>query len=388
VRYLPLVWAAIRRKPMRAVMTLLAVTMAFTVFGLMIGLSATIDGVEQRARDDRIFSSARFGYIGGLPIAVARQIAAMPGVKGTTVSSFIPGYVQEPKNRAFVLMADADMVKIFPDWNINQATWDMMQHERDGIVMSRLQAQLWHKKVGDIFTLIAPSLTKADGTTTWRFKVLAISEDVPIASDGIIFGNYDYYDKSLPLADQGKIQEVDLNVIDPAQSDAIAQDIDAKFANSSTPTRTDTEKAAYAVSNNFGGMDIDTLTHEIALAGLLMILFLTANVIAQSVRERFAEFATLRALGYGDGVVIGLVVLEAFVPCVAGAGLGVALAAFLAHHTQAIMPPGFGIPPPTMSTAVFAGAGISAFVLAFISAALPAVRLMRMDIATALSGRA
>jgi putative ABC transport system permease protein len=386
MRFLPLVWAALTRKPARAVLTLLAVTVAFTVFGLMIGLSATIDGVEQRARDDRIFSSARFGYIGGLPIAVARQIAAIPGVKQTTVSSFIPGYVQEPKSRAFVLMADADMVKVFPDWFISQATWNMMQHERDGIVMSRLQAQLWHRKVGDTFTMISPSVTKADGTTTWTFKVLAISEDNPIATGGIIFGNYDYYDKSLPLA-QGKIQEVDLNVTDPAQSAAIAQEIDEKFANSTTPTRTDTEKAAYAVSNNFGGMDIDILTHEIALAGLAMILFLTANVIAQSVRERFAEFATLRALGYGDGVVIVLVVLEAGVPCLTGAGLGVALAAFLAHHVQAIMPPGFGIPTPTMSIAVFAGAGISAFVLAFISAALPAVRLMRMDIATALSER-
>ena len=342
---------------------------------------------KSAARADRIFSSARFGYVGGLPIAVARQIAAMPGVKATTVSTVIPGYVQEPKNRAFVIMADADMVKVFPDWFISQATWDMIMHQRSGIVMSRLQAQRWHKKVGDTFTLISPSLTKADGTTTWTFKVLAISEDNPIATDGVIFGNYDYYDKSLPLANQSQFEEIDLNTFDPAQTAAIAQDIDDKFANSANPTRTDTEKAAYAVSNNFGGMDIDTLTHEIALAGLAMILFLTANVIAQSVRERFAEFATLRALGYGDGVVIGLVVLEAGVPCLLGAGLGVGLAAFLAHHVQAIVPPGFGIPSPTMSATVFAGAAISAFVLAVISATLPAVRLMRMDIATALSGR-
>jgi putative ABC transport system permease protein len=115
LRYLPLVWAAILRKPMRAVMTLLAVTVAFTVFGLVIGLSATIHGVEDRARADRIFSGARFGYVDGLPIAVARQIAAMPGVNGATVSNFIPGYVQEPRNHAGVIMADADMVKVFPD---------------------------------------------------------------------------------------------------------------------------------------------------------------------------------------------------------------------------------------------------------------------------------
>ena len=217
--------------------------------------------------------------------------------------------------------------------------------------------------------------------------MLAISEDNAASPPtAFIFGNYDYYDKSLPLADQGQIEEVDLIAVDPAAAAAIAQDIDDMFANSATPTQTDTEKAAYAVSNNFGGMDMDTLTHEIALAGLAMILFLTANVIAQSVRERFAEFATLRALGYGDGVVIGLVVLEAAVPCLVGAGLGVGLAAFLAHHVQAIMPPGFGIPLPTMSATVFAGAAISAFVLAFVSAALPALRLMRMDIATAFVG--
>ena len=388
MRYLPLVWAAILRKPMRAVMTLLAVTVAFTVFGLMIGLSATIDGVEQQAHADRIFSSARFGYFGGLPIAAAHRIAGLDGVKGTTVSSFISGYVQEPKNRAYVIMNDADMVKVFPDWNISQSVWDMIQHDRTGIVMTRLQAQAWHKKVGDTFTLIAPSVTKADGTTTWTFKVLAIVEDVPLAPAGIIFGNYDYYDKSLPLADQGKINEVDTLAADPARSAEIADEIDAIFANSTTPTRSQTEKAAYAVSNNFGGMDVDTLSHEIALAGLLMILFLTANVIAQSVRERFAEFATLRALGYGDAVVIGLVVLEAVVPCLAGAGLGVGLAAFLAHHIQAVMPPSFGVPMPTISTTVLIGAAASALVLAFASAALPAVRLMRMDIATALSGRA
>jgi putative ABC transport system permease protein len=387
MKYLPLVWAAIVRKPARTVLTLLSVIMAFTVFGLMIGLSATIDGVEQHARADRIFSSARFGYEDGLPIAVGHRMAGIAGVKMTSLASFIPGYVRESKNHVYISMVDDALVRVFPDWQVSQAVWDRVQHDRTGIVMSRLQAERWHKKVGDTFTMIAPSVTKADGSTSWTFKVLAICDDVALAPDGFIFGNYDYYDKSRPLADQGRINEVDLVAADPAQSAAIAQQIDQMFANSATPTQTQTEKAAYAVSNNFGGLDVDTLTREIALAGLLMILFLTANVIAQSVRERFAEFATLRALGYGDGMVIGLVVMEAVAPCLAGAGLGVALAAFLAHHIQAVMPPSFGIPMPTMSAAVYAGAALSAFFLAFASAVLPAIRLMRMDIATALSGR-
>ena len=268
----------------------------------MIGFSATIDGVEQRARTDRIFSSARFGYDDGLPIAVGRSIAGISGVKMTTVAFYIPGYVREPKNHAYISMADAAMVRVFPDWQVSQAVWNRIQHDRTGIVMeSRLQAERWHKKAGDTFTMIAPTVTRADGATSWTFKVLAVCDDVALAPDGFIFGNYDYYDKSRPLADQGRINEVDIVAADPAQSAAIAQQIDQMFANSANPTQTQTEKAAYAVSNNFGGMDVDLLAREIALAGLLMILFLTANVIAQSVRERFAEFATLRALGYGGG---------------------------------------------------------------------------------------
>ena len=41
MRYLPLVWAALMRKPTRAVLTLLSVVVAFTLFGMMIGLNAT-----------------------------------------------------------------------------------------------------------------------------------------------------------------------------------------------------------------------------------------------------------------------------------------------------------------------------------------------------------
>ena len=387
MKYFPLVWAALRRKPVRAVVTLLSVTMAFTLFGLMVGLNATFNLVEQRARADRIFSGPRFDYVSGMPIAVAHQIARMPGVKMTTVSTFIPGYVQDPKNRVFVGMVDGQYGHVFDDWGITQAQWDAVQKDRTGIVMSRMQAALWHKKVGDTFTLIAPQITRADGAKSWTFKVVGICEDFPQAPGGYDFGNYDYFDKARPLADQGKINEVDLVADDPTQSAEIAQQIDRLFANSATPTYTQTEKMAFAVSNNFGGLDVGAVTRDIALAGLLMILFLTANVIVQSVRERFAEFATLKAIGFSDTALGGLVVLEAAIPCVLGACFGVALALGLARQLPALMPPSFGLPMPTMSPSVLLWATLSAFAMALASAALPAMRLARMDIATALSGR-
>ena len=61
MKYFPLVWASIMRKPARAILTLLSVMLAFTLFGLTIGMNATFDKMQSEARDDRLFSNARFG---------------------------------------------------------------------------------------------------------------------------------------------------------------------------------------------------------------------------------------------------------------------------------------------------------------------------------------
>ena len=384
MRYLPLVWTAVMRKPMRTVLTLLSVTVAFTLFGLMIGMNATFDEVAARSRADRIFTNPRFGG-NGMPIAVARQIAAMPGVKVVAGINVIVGYVQDPKNQAFVLMVDRNAVKVFGDY-ISPDKWEPVFKDRTGIVMTRIQAERWHKKVGDTFTLISKQVKRADGKSSWDFKVLAIADDAPQLNNGIIFGNYDYIDKARPLADQGKIGEADLLADDPTTSAELASRIDHAFANSATPLVTITEKLARSASD-FGGLDIKKITRGIALAGMFMVLFLTGNGIAESVRERFAEFATLKTIGFSDRTVTAMVVLEAALPCVIGAGLGVGIAAFLARQIPGLMPPGFGIPMPTMSPMVILWAAISAFVVAVLSAAFPILRLRQMDIASALSGR-
>jgi putative ABC transport system permease protein len=385
MRFLPLVWAALMRKPARAILTLLSVMVAFTLFGLMIGLNATFDLMAEKARADRIYTWPRFGG-DGVPVAVARQIETIPGVKAVTALGFIPGYVQDPKNQAFVVMVDQNADKVFGDWQIIPEMWNAVRKDRTGVVMTKAQAQRWNKKVGDTFTIISKQVKRADGKTAWTFKVLAIAEDVPQNSNGFVFGNYDYIDKARPLADQGKVSEIDLLADDPAASTEVARRIDRKFASSATPMQTITEKLARS-GNDFGGLDLKKITHGIALAGMFMVLFLTANGIAQSVRERFTEFATLKTIGFSDRAVTAMVVLESALPCILGAGLGVGIAAVLARQIPKLMPPNFGIPLPTISPMVILWAAASAFAVALLSAVLPILRLRQMDIATALSGR-
>jgi len=387
LKYLPLVWAAIRRKPVRAVMTLLSVTVAFTLFGMMIGFRATITAAEAAAHTDRIWTVPRFGRA-RMPDAMAKEIAALPGVKDVTNMSYLNGYVGEPTNRVGIAFFDDEYGRIFPEQGPSLEQWDLMRHDRGIIVMSRKQAARFHKKVGDLFTMTSNEVHRADGTNTWTLKVGAVGEEYALSPGGYIYGNYDFYDQAVPRDDQGKTAEVDLLIADPRQADAIAARIDRLFANSSSPTQSWTEVMAFNPANNFGGLDLFGLTQDIALAGLVMILFLTANVIAQSVRERLPEFATLKTIGFSDRALVGLVMLEAGLPCVIGAGVGIALSGLVGRVIPAFFPPGFGFPMPTISPMVMLWAALSALALAFASAALPALRLSRMDIATALSGRA
>jgi putative ABC transport system permease protein len=201
-----------------------------------------------------------------------------------------------------------------------------------------------------------------------------------------MFGNFDYMDKSRWLPDQSKTGQFRVKVSDPRKTAEIAQQIEDKFANSATPLQSLTEKVAFDVTSNTG-MDIASVDRDVALAGMFMVLFLTANSLAQAVRERFAEFATLKTIGFSDGGVIGLVFAEAALPCLIGAGLGIGLAAIISNVLPHFLPPGQGLPIPTLSVMVFAWAFLCAALVAFISAALPALRLKQMDIATALSGR-
>ena len=383
MKYIPLVWAAIMRKPARAVLTLLSVMVAFTLFGMMIGMNATFAGIEEAARADRIFVNPRFNN--PLPVAEGRQIAAVPGVQEVATIGFIGGYHQDKKNNVFVMMVDDKARHVRADWPLSPADWDLIARNRTGLVVSKLQAMKWNLKPGSSFVITAPAIAKADGTRSWTFNVLSVTDDMPAWGDGYMMGNLDYFDKSRPLADQGQIGWFEVLAKDPEQAPGLAQQIDKSFANSAAPLQSITEKAAYQA--NGSGIDIASVTRDIALAGLFMILFLTANGIAQSVRERFAEFATLKTIGFSDRTVLTLVVLEAALPCGVGAVLGVGVAGILGKVLPRFIPPGFGLPMPTMTVMVFVWAAISAVAVALLSVALPAMRLAKMDIATALSGR-
>src|ERR1700704_5066410 len=100
MKYLSLAWAAVMRKPAEAILICLAVTTAFTLFGLMLGLRATYQRLTESTRMDRLDVDPRFPIANGmrLPIAMRDQIAGIDGVSAVGAYYLLRGYYQDPHN--------------------------------------------------------------------------------------------------------------------------------------------------------------------------------------------------------------------------------------------------------------------------------------------------
>jgi putative ABC transport system permease protein len=383
MKYFPLVWAALRRKPTRTILTLLSVTIAFTLFGLMIGMNATVNHLIEIARLDRIYVSPRFD--GDLLLSQRDQIARIDGVKQVGYMNFVGGYYRDPKSKLYVYMIDQEIPHVWTELPLTSAQADQLQASRTGIFMTRKMAERFHRKAGDTFP-IKSQQSQADGSLVWTFKVLDVVDDLETEPRGFVLGNADYYDRALPVQARGTVGFIELLVKNPGQATQIARSIDAMFANSQNPTRSITEKVAQE-SGAGSQFDVGFVTLAVAGAGMFMILFLTANSIAQSVRERIPEFAVMKTLGFSDGGLMMLVFAEAALPCLVGAAIGMFLATRIVPVAVNMVPPGTQIPLPTLSPAVLAEAFACAALVALLSAVIPVLRLKRLDVASAMSGR-
>jgi len=381
MKWLPLLWTALRRKPARTVYTLASIVVAFLLVGIMSGLNAAFAERIENARLDRVVVTARYGV--WFPIAYLDQVARMDGVTDVVPSAFIEASYQEPTNRLFIEMTDKRVLAVQPEMNLTPEVLAELDRVQDGLILSRGLADRLRVSVGDRIPLETDRVYQ-DGTRTWGFNVLATVPDDVRWPAGFSVGNYRYLSEG--RADTNRkndIHEINLLVDDPDRAGETATAIETLFANSGTPVLATPERTL--IENNLRGVfDMQFFTYAVSAASLFMILFLTANVMAQSVRERIPEFGVMKAVGFSDGAVSALVVFETVALCLLGAVLGLLLADALPSLASAILP---NAPVPVITPRVI-GFTIASAVLVAILSATPAVwRLKRLTIADALAGR-
>lgn len=378
MKYFPLIWAGLWRRPARTIFTLLSVAVAFFLFGILQGLNDGFDKAIADQRLDRLITDPR--VVGGppLPIAALEQIERIPGVIHVAQRATLIGSYREPKNMVAVLATDPQrFFQVRPEFVISPEHFAALKSTRTGLVVTPALLNYFGWKVGDKISLRSQVLQR-DGSDVWTFDIVGLLE-APSSKTYLSLMSYQYLDEARAQG-QGNVERFIVRISNPSRSVATAAAIDRVFANSHHETRTRSEKELALVRLKQVG-DIKFVTQAIIGAVFFTLLFLTANTMRQSVRDRTSEFGVLKSLGLSDTRVLGLILAESGVLCLIAAVIGLALASAGAPLLKET------IGPSQMSaTTIVAGVATAALV-ALISAIFPAWRIRRLSVVDALAGR-
>ena len=112
---------------------------------------------------------------------------------------------------------------------------------------------------------------------------------------------------------------------DPTRAGDVSRTIDATFANSAAETKTETEKAFQLGFITMLG-NIRAVIYAVGTAIVIAIMLVSMNTMMMAARERTREVAVLKAVGFTDRTVLGLVLAESLLISLTGGILGTGLA--------------------------------------------------------------
>lgn len=382
MKFLPLVWAGIWRKPVRAVLTMVSIVSAFVIFGVLTGFSAGLDRLVADSQADVLVTASRIGPFDNLPIAYLPIIRRTPGVRAATPVIFAGGPFRNPTDFLPAQGLDPDAVRASDDKLIvTPAQWAALKATRSGALIPSDDAKLYGFKVGDRIPLTPQAFTNRDGGKAIPVDVVGIYPSDPHdrVYSGLILMNYDYIDLSRSEG-AGTVNQYVLRIDDPAKAGIRAAAIDAQFANSAHETRTfSLHQLVLAQISGLG--DVGLAVRLITGAVFFALLFSVGAVMIQQGRERTTEFAVLKTLGFDARALVALTLTEALAVCLVAATAGLLISS--AIYPIAMQTIHFGV---TAGPVLPTGLAVAAL-LALIAGSLPAWRAARLSVVDGLAGR-
>lgn len=381
MKYLPLLWAGLKRRKLRGILTFLSIFVAFLLFAFLGALKEGFLAGVTMAGQDRLITRHKVSLIQTLPLSYTARIRGMEGVADVCHTTWFGGIYQDPRNFFPSMPLEPDsFLRMFPEFRLTDAEKQKWLSTRTGAIVGRTTADRFKWKVGDRVPLKSPIYGEPAGQAQWEFEICGIFDGEKKGTDttGFYF-RYDYFDEARQT-DKGQVGWFTVRIADPDHAAAVAARIDEDFANSPYETKTEPEGAfAAGFVQQIG--DIGRIVMAVVGAVFFTILLVAGNTMAQSVRERVSEIGVLKALGFTNRMVLALVLVESCaIALPAGlSGLAVAWLILTSGNPVPNLLPILYVPPATL----IAGATL-ALGLGIAAGLLPGWQAMRLQISAAL----
>jgi putative ABC transport system permease protein len=383
MRFAYLTWSNLMRKKLRTALTLFSILVALILFALLCSIKQALTGGVTMEGANRLIVQHKVSIIQLLPAAYKERMERIPGVALVSHQTWFGGrFDQQPKYFFMQNPVEPEaFLAVYPELLLPKEQKQKWLQTRTGAIVGRTTANQFHWKVGDKVPIFTSIWSKADGSHVWEFDIVGIFDSKEKNTDTMsLFFRYDYFDEARAGA-KGQVGWYTMRVKDPAQAAKVAKLVDQEFENSDYETKTAPEAAfAQAWAKQIG--NIALITASILGAVFFTILLVTGNTMSQAVRERTGELGVLKALGFTNGQVLGLVMAESCLLSILGGGLGLGLACVIIPVVGQKLSntlPMFYLP----GSDLLLGVGIC-LALGVVTGIFPAVGAMRLRVADAL----
>jgi putative ABC transport system permease protein len=377
MKFIGLILKSARRSKRRTALTVLSVAIAVFLFA---SLRAILDGFNAAAAassSTRIVTIRSTSLIFSMPTSHGELIRNTPGVRDITWANWFGGIYKDPRNFfAQFAIEPESYLRMYPEIQLTPEERHAFLDDRTGCIVGDGLAKRFDWKAGDRIVLQVgiPTYGNEDFTFTIRGVYRVASNAVDNQS---MFFHWKYADERSIVKGQVGWYVAEIN--EPDQAARVATAIDRQFANTPNETKTDTERQFQSsFASMFGNLSL--LLGSIALAVVITTLFVAANTMAMSVRERTTEIAVMRTLGFPAHMIFLFIAGEALLMSVAGGLVGALLARAVFSGnllTVTSFIPAFGISRENVAVGVALSALIG--VLAGIVPATMASRLRIVD---------
>jgi putative ABC transport system permease protein len=383
MKFWPLLWSNLKRRKLRTTFTLLSILVAFVLFAYLSAVKVAFSAGVEVAGADRLLTTHKTSIIQPLPSSYQEEIARTPGVVAVTHASWFGGIYQNP-NKGFQGVFQGPVepeayLAMYPEFKVPEDQKKAWIEDRQGVLVGETTARRYGWKIGDRIPVQGTIYRKKDGSPSWEFNLRGIYTGDRATDKTQFLFHYDYFDEARQYG-QGIVGWYIIRIADPARTADVAKKIDTQFANSPAETKTVTEKAlAQSFADQIG--DIGAILRWVLTAVFFTLLLVTGNTIAQSVRERTAELAVLKTVGFSNAKTLVLVLAEACLLTIIGGGVGLALgeAAVAGGDPTGGFLPFFYVPSRDLAVGI-----ALVLLLGFVAGIIPAIQAMRLRIVDAL----
>ncbi|MEI7612895.1 MAG: FtsX-like permease family protein [Betaproteobacteria bacterium] len=312
------------RHKLRTLLTIVGLTVAVLAFGLLSTVVEAWYAGAEGASNARLVVRNAISLVFPMPLTYRQKIRQIDGVRAITVANWFGGIYKEPKNFFPQFAVEASTyLDLYPEFVLTEEERKEFIRDRKGAIVGEKLAATYGFKLGDTVTLkgtIFPG--------QWEFVVRGIytGRDAKTDVSQMLF-QWEYLNETMKKRSARRANQVGVYIVevtDPSRVAEISLAIDKEFKNSNAETLTETEKAFQL---GFVSMT-EAIVVAIRLVSYLVIfiiLAVMANTMAMTVRERTAEYATLKALGFGPAFVKGLIFGESLAIAALGGVIGIAL---------------------------------------------------------------